>query len=192
MLGSSLCRGRAKMLVLALLSVPLFIAATASASATIAAPGWQVTTRSYPTNLSPGGTGNLKLELYNIGAAPSTGTVVLTDTLPPGLKAIAAGKDRYDSEIVPEVWGCTGIGTRVVTCETAEGASIGVGVFETIGIKVEVEPGAAGVEQNQVTVSGGGAPNPASSAEPLDDQRNRTGIRIGAFQRLVQQCGRNG
>src|ERR1700722_14198046 len=62
-----------------------------SAFAATPAPGWEVTSHVYPTNLQPGHEGVVVVELFNTGAAPSHGIVTLTDTLPPGLTATETG-----------------------------------------------------------------------------------------------------
>src|ERR1700722_20637248 len=62
-----------------------------SVSAMTPAPGWEVTSHVYPTNLQPGHKGVVVVELFNTGAASSQGPVTLTDTLPPGLTATETG-----------------------------------------------------------------------------------------------------
>jgi hypothetical protein len=56
-----------------------------------AGTGWEAYTSVFPTNLKPGGSGEIQLDLFNIGAAPSTGSITVTDTLPPGVTATKAG-----------------------------------------------------------------------------------------------------
>ena len=136
-----------------------------------AAPGWRLTARSYPTDLPPGGHGIIRIDVYNIGAAPSSKTVTVTDTLPPGVSATAAGGSEFD-KVVHERWSCKG--TTVVKCTNIAGelpaidpgdseGSIGV---QSIAIAIDV-PGESPAAPNQVTISGGGAPSPASLSEPL-------------------------
>ena len=82
-----------KMLTWALSAILVALASftlVASAMAVEAKPGWDVESRAYPTNLKPGGTGMLVVDLYNTGAGSTNGTVTLTDTLPPGLEAVEA------------------------------------------------------------------------------------------------------
>jgi uncharacterized repeat protein (TIGR01451 family) len=125
----------------------MLFAAQAPAAIT-PSPGWAVTSRAYPTYLSPGGTGMVSIDLLNVGAADSSGNVTVTDALPPGLTAIEAGPllnfgfieegyTEYLEEAVEEeeemggvnyagagyeerVWSCAG--TNVVTCTTRPGA----------------------------------------------------------------------
>ncbi len=119
------------------------------ASALKAAPGWAVTTRSYPTNLPPGGHGQIEIDLFNVGAADSEGKVTVTDTLPAGVTATEAGglenaggeniaedevyieEAEHEGELSkqaatgsllggePRAWSCSG--TTVVTCTTRPG-----------------------------------------------------------------------
>jgi hypothetical protein len=74
--------------------------------------GWAVTSTTYPSHLFPnGGTGAIGLEVYNVGAKSSTGTVTVTDTLPDGVVATEAGDVQSSStEKIGEanLWECTG------------------------------------------------------------------------------------
>ena len=117
-------------------------------SAIEAKPGWEVSSRLYPTVLKPGDTGVVTVEVYNIGAGSTNGTVTLTDVLPPGLEATEAGamapfgeisnetiekyesNDDYEEESLAQkalttgaqrlrIWNCSG--TTVVTCTTGPG-----------------------------------------------------------------------
>jgi hypothetical protein len=63
--------------------------------------------------------GTVAIEVFNVGAGPSTGTITVTDTLPPGVKAKEAGELLSPGEIEgfgirptigPNVWDCTGNG----------------------------------------------------------------------------------
>jgi hypothetical protein len=80
----------AKTLATAVLA-SLVLAASASAFTSTPGPGWVVSSRSYPTNTPPGGTGSVEVDLYNIGAGSTSGTVTVEDKLPPGLTATSAG-----------------------------------------------------------------------------------------------------
>jgi uncharacterized repeat protein (TIGR01451 family) len=161
----------------------LFFALAASASAASPSPGWEVTSAAFPTRLPPGGIGHLEINLYNVGAAHSTGAVTVTDTLPAGVTMTSAGFDfkNIEGEEFP-LWDCTGTGTSVVTC-TSDPTYLpsipfhleeeGGGPFEDngpraqIGLAVNIGPGVEGTLPNQVTVSGGGALAPASVTEPI-------------------------
>ena len=53
--------------------------------------GWQAFANSYPTNLPPGGNGEIQIDFFNTGAKPSEGAITVTDVLPPGVTATAVG-----------------------------------------------------------------------------------------------------
>jgi uncharacterized repeat protein (TIGR01451 family) len=163
-------------------------------AAETAAPGWEVTSSTFPTYLAPsGGAGTLELNVYNVGGAPSTGQVTVTDTLPPGVLATSAGDVQLGTaEIFGEqgLWECTGdaIGesprkdgefepASVVTCVSSPTLPAlprpepteeqGPGTILHIGIGVTVQTAKQGTSMNDVTVSGGGAPSAASSSGPV-------------------------
>jgi hypothetical protein len=95
-------------------------------------PGWEVSARNYPTNLAPGHRGAIRIEVFNVGAGSSVGTVTVTDTLPHGVTATDAGElvvslyqSPEDITIAHVTWDCTGngpgeapriAGATVVTC----------------------------------------------------------------------------
>jgi hypothetical protein len=116
-------------------------ASSASAWAVAVAPGtgWEATSSVAPTNLPPGGTGEIQLDIINTGAQPSTGSLTVTDALPPGVTATAAGgmveglttilseeeEEEGTTRLEPGIrWACTGNGSgkanltdaTVVTC----------------------------------------------------------------------------
>jgi uncharacterized repeat protein (TIGR01451 family) len=95
-----------------------------------AGAGWELTARTFPTNLAPGHRGTVEVDVFNLGAADSSGEITVTDTLPPGVTAVEAGDLRRASEpeepliLVDELWDCTGngpgeavLGASVVTCK---------------------------------------------------------------------------
>ena len=155
-------------------------ALASAASALTPAPGWQLTSRSYPTQLSPGGKALLRIDVYNVGAAPSRGPVTVTDTLPPGLTATAAG-NYLNGHVEAARWRCKG--ATVVTCtndsgelpEIAPGQSENKGQ-ESIADAADVAPGAVASEQNHVSVSGGGAADPGTDITGAHDQYGTSSI----------------
>ncbi|HEX5307873.1 MAG TPA: hypothetical protein VFW38_02205 [Solirubrobacteraceae bacterium] len=74
-------------LAIAVALVSLTFVSSASA-AEVAKPGFQVETVSYPTIMKPGGKGFVVVQVFNTGAGSTSGTVTMTDTLPPGLEAL--------------------------------------------------------------------------------------------------------
>src|SRR5439155_23146728 len=90
--------------------------------------------------------GTYTITVTNAGAAPTTGTVTLTDTLPPGLTATALSGTG---------WTCV-LGT--VTC-TRTDALAASGSYPAITLTVNVAINAAPSVTNKATVSGGGEVN---------------------------------
>jgi hypothetical protein len=138
--------------------------------------GWELTTTTFPTNLASNGHGLLEVDVVNVGAAASKGSITITDTLPPGLVATNAGNlEQLGSEAIGHsLWECAG--ATVVTCtntaempEIAGGGGVpnrdlnGPNFQPQIGIAVEVLPGAKEHEVNRVTIAGGGAQTSASA-----------------------------
>jgi len=56
----------------------------------------------YPTHIPPGTEGLVTVQVYNIGAGGSKGTVTLTDVLPPGLEAISAENMEGSGNFIPK------------------------------------------------------------------------------------------
>jgi uncharacterized repeat protein (TIGR01451 family) len=149
-------------------------AVCAARAAAEAAPGWEVTSRALPTHLAPGSTGSIQVDVYNTGAANSSGPVTVTDVLPPGLIATEAGfgfgynaAGTYGKE---PVWNCTGIGSAVVSCTNNPTTvpTLPASVDQPLKISVDVSGTAVeGTESNEVTVAGGGALAPASTVSPV-------------------------
>jgi hypothetical protein len=188
MVSASMCAGRLRVIVaisaaagaLALLATPAAMAAT---------PAWTVGSEASPTNLPPGGTGTVFVQVANTGSVDTDGSsVTMVDTLPAGLEAIEAGETvSGEVPIGHEYWDCEG--TSVVTCTNdptnlptigpgigrnssgnihtgLEGGAFSRNEAPEIAIAVKVEPGASGVGVNLVRVSGGGAAS-AVDRQPL-------------------------
>jgi hypothetical protein len=141
-------------------------------------PGWETTAYTLPTNLQAGGTGVIGIDVFNVGAADSNGTVTVTDVLPPGVTATDAGWFSYARvSHEPQLWDCSG--STVVTCTNDPTnmpllAGGGGGPRDTgplyapqVAIAVKVAPGVSGTLLNRVTVAGGGALSVASTTDPI-------------------------
>ncbi len=157
------------------------------ASADIApAPGWEVFGYSSPTVITPGSEGAVIERIYNDGSLPNTKIVpvldskgepvlnargevemetvdipvTVTSTLPGGV--VATG---------PTGAGCTGVGTKVVTCEVTKDTNGGaIGPAEDhaeVAIPVRVTASVSGEAVDHVSVSGGGANGVTSTSIPL-------------------------
>ena len=141
--------------------------------------------------------GTIGINAFNIGSSGSQGTIIFTDTLPPGIRAKEAGELKSPSsfgefwgvrpQIRQGVWDCTGngpgaapnvAGATVVTCtNNPVGLPVfqgggGVPIWESanpepaIGISVEAGGDASDLV-NRASISGGGAPVPASTEDSI-------------------------
>ncbi len=122
--------------------------AFSAAPALASSPVLTLDTVSRPTNLPPGGEGEILLQINNLGDAPANGEIspiVIAEKLPPGLVA----KEAPGCEIVtPQTVHCVSRGNLPPYQELA------------ISIGVKVEEGAStapGALVNEVALSGGGA-----------------------------------
>jgi hypothetical protein len=189
----------------------LVLATSASALASADDPGWAVSSRAYPTYLPPGGSGVVVVNLLNTGAGASSGTVTVTDTLPPGITASSAGPlrnfgniDEQETEEVEEkveeeeknggstvgpgfeerTWSCTA--GKVVTCTTRPGFGgvlrpIVPGSDLRLGISVKVASSADGTAVNRVTATGGGAAGSGEVSNPLTVSSGTPGFGFAGF-----------
>jgi hypothetical protein len=155
--------------------------------------GWEITSTIFPTNLRPNGRGTIDINVFNVGAAESNGTITMTDALPSGMTATGEAGElnfvAYEPEepLITNVrWVCAGngsgkavAGASVVTCtNTSELPSLAGGgglPRNTLGgslpdpeIAIAVTAGSGeGTAVNRVTIAGGGAPTPASAEDPV-------------------------
>jgi hypothetical protein len=156
----------------------------ALAEARAEAPGWEVTSTTYPSVLRPGGgKGDIGINVFNIGSRSSQGPVAVTDLLPEGVVATEAGDRQVASEeSINEdgLWNCSPAPTSTVTCVNSEtlipslpipqSSPYGpeeIGVIARLVVAVKVLTGELGALVNRVIVAGGGAPEPASTQAPI-------------------------
>ncbi len=130
--------------------------------------GWEVTGRSIPTVLPPGGEGRLELLVYNLGTGFATeGTV--TDELPEGLTATQAR--MYIGKKNATAYTCTSGRSVVCSLPLAElGApeeGLGTEHILIIEVFVKVSSEATGDTADEIVVSGGGAREPAHGTIPV-------------------------
>lgn len=83
-----------KSVVAAWIVVVCGVAVTPTAQA-FEAPGWELSAATFPSNLEEAheglASGTIAVDVFNVGAAASKGTITLTDKLPQGLRAREAG-----------------------------------------------------------------------------------------------------
>ena len=123
------------------------------------APQWTISAVSMPTNFPPNdasGENVYRVLITNSGSAQTSGTIVITDTLPAGLPLAPAGVKGLESVAHEprEALSCTGL-----VCTYSAPVVPG----DSLELEIPVETGAAGLEKNVVTVSGGGAPEASQS-----------------------------
>jgi hypothetical protein len=185
--GSKRARMRASGLfripVTMIIAVVVMMVGSASAAASPAvgsAPSvaWAIQSVAQPTNLAAGDNARCErpipvcdqytLSVTNVGSLDSSGTVTVTDTLPPGITTAATPTGHEGGS-----WSCTpeGAGQTALTCrsKTPVGA---LTQADTIFVPVHISPSASGLLVNEMQVSGGVAkcgelgnpPCPVSSA----------------------------
>ena len=124
---------------------------------TVLSPDLTVSKSHTPASFVQGGVGNYLIRVYNntnSSAAPTSGPVTVTDTLPNGLSVptgavtLTAGKT---------VWSCTAAGQtasgQVITCTYTKTVAAGSG--SNVGFNVNVASPAPASVTNEVMVSGG-------------------------------------
>ncbi len=165
-------------LITALMVLAVGGALAPSAWAATEGTGWEAFAQAYPTNLPPGGSGTIQIDLMNVGAKESSGPITVTDMLPEGLTATAAGGmrnelglrgTRVESHAEEEEegqfggvrWNCEGIGTQTVTCTSnpayLKPLPIGSQPVQRLAVEVTVGKDVSGTLANRVRVAGGGA-----------------------------------
>jgi hypothetical protein len=148
------------------LCVVAFEALARAGSASALTPAWSVYVASEPTNLPPGGEGQITLEAVNLGDAPASASseapVALSDILPAGLTATKiSGEVENGSEGFSE--GEVSCELAALRCTDGEGISP-FGRF-LVKVSVQVAAGLSGRLTNEAHVVGGGAPGAAAREE---------------------------
>jgi hypothetical protein len=145
-------------------------------------PAWLISANAMPTNFPAGA----QLEglspayfpiAYNVGAAPTSGPVTITVTMPEDLTPVDTGVFFSGNPSPPPT--CDPVVSQTVTC-TAE-APIQPGHWVGISIGVDVDPGAGGTLSPEASVSGGGAAQ-ATVITPIPIDTQPAPFGILAFQ----------
>ena len=146
-------------------------------------PWWHLSSGARPSYLPPGGSGEVVATVVNVGDTSTTeagaqgGPVTIVDRLPAGLRAVAvegAMIDKGEARMSP--FPCSletrsaGEAPLAVCPVTGSGLPWGSALPPFVAVEVRVsvvvEAGARTGEENEVSVSGGGAP-PASISRPV-------------------------
>lgn len=170
-------------LVFATLTVSLGVS-SASAAGTV---GWTIHAVSQPARFSSGDAvaceshhecDRYQVLAMNAGDVPSSGPIVLTDTLPPGIGTLHKPEAEGG-------WSCTeGAGNTTVTCILEESVPAGGYAFPiTIAVSA---PSAAlsGPLKNEVSITGGGTAAVVSTSEetPIGSQAPSFGLTEFGFE----------
>ena len=186
-------------IVFALAFACVFLSVVASASAEAPSPWWHVTSGSRPGNLSsaePRAEVNATIENVGDGDVEARTTpVVVTDTLPAGLKAtkvIGYVPFTFVANSIP----CELQGERRVVCTfSGSGNQYKYGedalppfFYIEVRVFVTVEKTAKSGELNEVSVVGGGAPS-VSAARPITVSSEPTRFGIESWEMLPEEVG---
>ncbi len=163
----------------------LALALAGTARAAAPAPWWRLSVRPAPTYLPPSGQAKLILSATNMGNAPTSGPIAITDNLPPGMHATAVlahgefeGADSFcegppSSESQPSC-----------TYEKA------VAPYEQLEIELTVKTqGAHTGELNTLSVSGGGASPPPALTRPLRISEEAVPFGIEKLELVPEEAG---
>jgi hypothetical protein len=130
------------------------------------APAWHVVAELVPANLPPGGEGEIVVAVSNLGIVPAVGSespVTITDTLPPGLRALAiAGEAKKGNELKCPT---SQPASPPLTCTTTGTLYPYERIALTIRVQVEEPPETVTTLPNEVTVQGGGAQKTSSTQQ---------------------------
>jgi hypothetical protein len=159
--------------VLGVVGVVLLLGSVGAVSASAATPVWKLASNLTPTDLPPGGEGEIVLLATNLGDAPTTGQpVTVSDGLPSDLtvKSVSFFSPQFAQFNLAEFGQCTTVSR--VTCSFPTGALESVFAEARpyqqyqMDIFVKVDAGARSGEVNEASVEGGGAAS-VSIARPV-------------------------
>jgi hypothetical protein len=172
--------------------------ATPALAETTGTPWWRVTSTTAPTNLPPGGEGQILLTAIDVGDGEVNATgdkVTVTDNLPPGLEAIPGGARGVAGSLLAE--GTTDFEPGPVACVThPESVTC---TFEgpkplipfvplEVAINVKVAKSAVSGAEGEVTVAGGGAPK-ASIRQPVTVSSAETPFGVQSYELAAESEG---
>jgi hypothetical protein len=141
----------------------------AAPSALAAAPALKLVATSQPTTFVPGLEGILansgpqyNVMVTNVGSAPTSGPITITDTVPAGLTVVeVVGRDFYPQAGNQFPLTCN-VSGQTVTCTDPE--PLNPGQWAQIEVLVKVDENLSGVVINQASAFGGGAAEEASAS----------------------------
>jgi hypothetical protein len=197
---------RPQALVAIMAATAVWLTATCTpARAATAAPGWTISSAAEPANFSaadnaaceaqptflPGqGGGSVPCDSYrivarNVGSAPSSEPITITDALPEGVQPVFAALQEQQAGAHTENAECT---LAPIRCEYPQPVAPGGEVIVTVN--VTVLPSAKSPVMNSASIEGGGLTNPLTSTEPTTEPNTVNGAAppfdTRAFQLLVR------
>jgi hypothetical protein len=170
-------------LVLACVAVAAVGVAPAFAEGEV--PWWHVLADSAPSNLPPGGTGQVAVVATNLGDAAANGSeapITVSDKLPPGIVAVGI-------EGLVGVAGEGGHGEcslEKVSCTFSQ--SVAPYLAVEVALTVRVEPGAKSGAINEAIAEGGGATR-VTNSQPLTVSAASTPFGVEAFELTPEGVG---
>ncbi len=140
-------------LLLIVLAGAVVVALAGAAPTFAASPWWQIGSETAPTNLAPGGEGQLFVIVSNLGDAPinaSKSSVIITDKLPEGVSATAiTGPIKNQTQVE-----CT---LAILQCTFAGILNPYEQITISIKVKIEEPQGTVNSLPDEASVQGGGA-----------------------------------
>ncbi len=144
----------------------LLLAALASAAPSLGAvaPYWDLSSSAVPANLKPGSSGKIVVNASNLGDAPTSGEITLSDKLPAGITLKPGGLHGELANQVGEALECD---EATLTCsDKTFPRQPSTGLKLTLEVNIAEPAGTETTLQNEATVTGGGAPT-VSVKEPV-------------------------
>jgi uncharacterized repeat protein (TIGR01451 family) len=120
-------------------------------------------TKTHTGSFTQGGTGSYTITVNNVGAAATTGTVTMTDTVPAGLTATALSGTGWTCALSP-----------TVNCTRSDALAASAS-YPSITLAVSIANNAPATVNNSVTVAGGGETNTANDTA-TDPTTVNTGV----------------
>jgi hypothetical protein len=178
------------MVICAILALSGLVAQAADAAPI---PWWHVTSGARPSYLAPEGKGQIVATVANLGEVSSSGDVTITDRLPAGLSATKITAVVLEGSASPsqKPVGCV-LGT--LTCTFAAGA---LQPYQEIEVRIAVAvsagatictPNSPSCERNEVSASGGGAPE-ALISRPVTVSELPAPFGVEAYEVTPEEAG---
>jgi hypothetical protein len=191
---------------LSLLSVVVVVLAVfavwaCASQAAVACEGCQpwlhLTSSARPSELEPGGEGQIVASVSNLGDAPTSGVLTIVDVLPAGLKATGVEALAGEALLTRGNRGpvkCSLVTGQEVRCGFEKGSlptetgTLAPYQLIEVRIDVEVSAGASSAEENHLSVSGAGAAS-ASLARRIEVSEEGTSFGVEQYELASEEAG---